>query len=145
MRTTRTATRALGVALALIGVALGGTVDKAKDAVDPDCAVGKALKGAAMKSTVGFGSRCDVAETVRDTLGVADKKKHDKGGGRHKKQDTDRSACRRPDRAEASRPIGQCDTALESTGPLPRLFLEERPGEPEGVADACSIGRECFR
>lgn len=43
---------------------------KAADAVDPDCTVDKAVKGAAMKATVGVGNRCDTAETVRDVTGV---------------------------------------------------------------------------
>lgn len=43
---------------------------KAADAVDPDCTVEKAVKGAAMKATVGVGNRCDTAETARDVTGV---------------------------------------------------------------------------
>ena len=42
----------------------------AKDAIDPDCTVEKAAKGAAMKATVGVGNRCDAAETARDVTGV---------------------------------------------------------------------------
>lgn len=48
---------------------------RAKEAVDPDCTVGKAAKGAAMKSTVGVGNRCGAAETARDVTGVDGKGK----------------------------------------------------------------------
>ncbi len=48
---------------------------KAKDAVDPDCTVSKAAKGAAMKATVGVGNRCGAAETARDVTGVDGKAK----------------------------------------------------------------------
>jgi hypothetical protein len=62
-----------------------GIADKAKDAVDPDCTVGKAVKGAATKAVVGIrGNRCDVGETARDTLGIDDRersKKSDDGEG----------------------------------------------------------------
>jgi hypothetical protein len=47
--------------LVLAGPALAGPVDKAKDAVDPDCTVAKAARGAATKAVVGVrGNRCDV-------------------------------------------------------------------------------------
>lgn len=60
----------LGMSLAS-GVALAeGIQGKAKDAVDPNCTVGKAAKGAAMKATVGVGNRCGAAETARDVAGV---------------------------------------------------------------------------
>jgi hypothetical protein len=52
-----------------------GVKSKAKDAVDPNCTVGKAAKGAAMKSTVGVGNRCSAAETARDVTGVDGKAK----------------------------------------------------------------------
>lgn len=51
---------------------------KAKDAVDPDCTVSKAAKGAAMKATVGVGNRCGAAETARDVTGVDGKAKEAK-------------------------------------------------------------------
>jgi hypothetical protein len=55
-----------------------GIVDKAKDAVDPDCTVGKAVKGAATKAVVGIrGNRCDAGETARDTLGIDDRERRD--------------------------------------------------------------------
>lgn len=47
----------------------------AKDAVDPNCTPSKAVKGAAMKATVGVGNRCDAAETARDVTGVDGKAK----------------------------------------------------------------------
>jgi hypothetical protein len=68
--------------LALAGPALAGPVEKAKGAVDPDCDVGKAARGAATKAVVGVGNRCGVGETTRDTLGIDDrdgKKKDDDG------------------------------------------------------------------
>lgn len=46
-----------------------------KEAIDPDCDAGKAVKGAAMKATVGVGNRCGVAETAKDTAGVDGKAK----------------------------------------------------------------------
>ena len=70
------------VLLALAGPALAGPLDKAKDAVDPDCNVAKAARGAATKAVVGVrGNRCDVGETARDTLGIddRDRKKDDDG------------------------------------------------------------------
>ncbi|MEM1009523.1 MAG: hypothetical protein AAGJ35_11010, partial [Myxococcota bacterium] len=45
----------------------------AKDAIDPNCTVDKAVKGAAMKATVGVGNRCGVKETAKDVSGVEDK------------------------------------------------------------------------
>ena len=72
----------VAVMLALAGPALAGPIEKTKEAVDPNCDVGKAAKGAAMKATVGVGNRCGVGETTRDTLGIDDKggKKKDDGG-----------------------------------------------------------------
>ena len=71
----------IAVALMLAGVArAGGPVHKAKNAVDPDCGVGKAAKGAVERSTVGVGNRCKPAETARDAVGI-DKKKQGKGDG----------------------------------------------------------------
>jgi hypothetical protein len=52
-----------------------GMVAKAKGAVDPDCTIAKAAKGAATKATVGVGNRCGIAETARDTAGVDGKGK----------------------------------------------------------------------
>ena len=84
MRTTWMMTLALSWALTLGGVAHAGPVGKAKDAVDPDCTVGKAVKGAAERSTVGVGNRCKPAETARDAVGVD--KKHNKDNGPIKKR-----------------------------------------------------------
>ena len=67
-------TLALGAVLALATtVAAAGPLDKAKNAVDPDCTPGKAAKGAAMNATVGIGNRCGIAETARDVTGVDDR------------------------------------------------------------------------
>ena len=73
-----------GLVLAVAAPALAaGPLEKAKDAVDPDCNVAKAAKGAATKAVVGVrGNRCDAGETMRDTLGVDDRdrgKKDDDG------------------------------------------------------------------
>jgi hypothetical protein len=66
--------------LVLAGTALAGPLDKAKDAVDPDCNVARAARGAATKSVVGMrGNRCDAAETARDTLGIDDRDRKDQG------------------------------------------------------------------
>lgn len=64
----------------LLGVTAGSAVaegvkGKAKDAVDQNCTVGKAVKGTAMKSTVGVGNRCGVAETAKDVSDVDGKGK----------------------------------------------------------------------
>ncbi len=83
MRTTWMMTLALVGALTLAGTAHAGPVGKAKDAVDPDCTAGKAVKGAVERGTVGVGNRCKPAETARDVVGVD--KKHDKGNGPVKK------------------------------------------------------------
>jgi hypothetical protein len=40
------------------------------DAIDPECTVEKAAKGAVTKATIGVGNRCDAAETARDVTGV---------------------------------------------------------------------------
>lgn len=66
------------VVAALAAVPAAGdnkVTSKAKDAVDPDCTVSKAAKGAAMKATVGVGNRCGAAETARDATGVDGKGK----------------------------------------------------------------------
>jgi hypothetical protein len=61
--------------LAFPVIALGpGVRDRAKNAVDPDCTVGKAARGAVARSTVGVGNRCVPAETARDVTGVDGKK-----------------------------------------------------------------------
>jgi hypothetical protein len=77
--------------LVLIGPARAGPLEKAKDAVDPDCTVGKAAKGAATKAVVGVRSnRCGVAETTRDTLGIDDRdreKKDDDGPLKKRRND----------------------------------------------------------
>jgi hypothetical protein len=75
---------ALLVALALAGAShAGGVGSRAKDALDPDCTVTKAARGAATKAVVGVRSnRCDAGETMRDTLGIDDRdhgKKDDDG------------------------------------------------------------------
>jgi hypothetical protein len=75
---------ALLVALTLAGAAhAGGAGSRAKDALDPDCTVTKAARGAATKAVVGVrGNRCDAGETMRDTLGIDDRdrgKKDDDG------------------------------------------------------------------
>jgi hypothetical protein len=58
--------------------AADGIADKAKDALDPDCTVGKAVKGAATKAVVGIrGNRCGAGETARDTLGIDDRGRRD--------------------------------------------------------------------
>ena len=74
--------------LALAGPALAGPFEKAKDAVDPDCTVTKAARGAATKAVVGVrGNRCDVGETTRDTLGIDDRdRKQDDDGPLNKRR-----------------------------------------------------------
>ncbi|MEM7023717.1 MAG: hypothetical protein AAF637_14160 [Pseudomonadota bacterium] len=57
-----------------------GIGSRARDAVDPDCTVGKAAKRAATKAMVGVGNRCDVGETTRDTLGIDDRDKKKRAG-----------------------------------------------------------------
>jgi hypothetical protein len=75
---------ALLVALALAGAShAGGAGSRAKDALDPDCTVTKAARGAATKAVVGVrGNRCVAGETMRDSLGIDDRdhgKKDDDG------------------------------------------------------------------
>lgn len=41
-----------------------------KNATDPNCTTDKAVQGLVMKSTIGIGNRCGVAETARDVSGV---------------------------------------------------------------------------
>jgi hypothetical protein len=65
----------------ITAAAQAGPVDKAKNAVDPDCSVGKAVKGAAQRATIGVGNRCKAGETARDTVGL---------DGKDKKKDGDR-------------------------------------------------------
>ena len=79
MRTIWTVTLALAATLMVAGVAHAGPVAKTKDAVDPDCTVGKAAKGAAERATLGVGNRCKPAETARDVVGIDNNKK----GGKH--------------------------------------------------------------
>lgn len=73
--------------LALAGPALAdGPLEKAKQAVDPDCNVAKAARGAATKAVVGVrGNRCDVGETARDTLGIDDRDSKNNDDGPLKK------------------------------------------------------------
>jgi hypothetical protein len=75
---------ALLVALTLASAShADGVGSRVKDAIDPDCTVAKAAKGAATKAVVGVrGNRCDAGETMRDTLGIDDRdhgKKDDDG------------------------------------------------------------------
>jgi hypothetical protein len=72
---------ALAATLTATAIAHAGPVAKTKDAVDPDCTVGKAAKGAAERATVGVGNRCKPAETARDAVGIDNKKKHGKNDG----------------------------------------------------------------
>lgn len=85
MRTIWTVAVALAATLALAHAANAGPVAKTKDAVDPDCTVGKAAKGAVERGTVGVGNRCKPAETARDAVGIDNKKKHGKNDGPLKK------------------------------------------------------------
>jgi hypothetical protein len=86
MRTIWTLTVALAATLTLASVThADGPVGKAKDAVDPDCTVGKAAKGAVERSTVGVGNRCKPGETARDAVGIDNKKKRGKNDGPLKK------------------------------------------------------------
>ena len=85
MRMIWTVTVALAATLTIGGVAYAGPVAKTKDAVDPDCTVGKAAKGAVERGTVGVGNRCKPGETARDVVGVDGKKKHGKNDGPLKK------------------------------------------------------------
>ena len=85
MRMIWTVTVALAATLTIGGVAHAGPVAKTKDAVDPDCTVGKAAKGAVERGTVGVGNRCKPAETARDAVGLDNKKKHGKNDGPLKK------------------------------------------------------------
>jgi Na+/H+-translocating membrane pyrophosphatase len=80
-----------GLMIALTTAASAGPLEKAKDAVDPDCTIGKAAKGAATKAVVGVrGNRCGVGETARDTLGVDDLERDRKDGeGRLKRARSD--------------------------------------------------------
>ena len=74
--------------LALAGTALARPIEKPKDAVDPNCNVAKAARGAATKAVTGVRSnRCDAAETTRDALGIddRDRKKKDHGHLERKK------------------------------------------------------------
>ena len=87
MRTTWMMTLALAGVLTLAGTAHAGPVGAAKDAVDPDCTAGKAVKGAAERAAVGVGNRCKPAETARDMVGVD--KKHNKNDGPIKKRKND--------------------------------------------------------
>ncbi len=91
MRTIWTLTVVLAAGLALGGVGHAkGPVGKAKSAVDPDCSVGKAAKGAVERSTVGVGNRCKPGETARDVVGVdGNKKKHGKNDGPLNGRDND--------------------------------------------------------
>ena len=71
---------AAGLFLTTLGVAdADGIGERARDAVDPDCSLGKAAKGAARKATIGVrGNRCDAAETTRDALGIDDRDRRER-------------------------------------------------------------------
>lgn len=70
------------VALTFAPAHADGIGSKAKNAIDPDCNVAKAARGAATKAVVGVrGNRCDLGETARDTLGIDDRdRKRDDDG-----------------------------------------------------------------
>jgi len=89
MRTIWTVTVALAATLMVAGVAHAGPVAKTKDAVDPDCTVGKAAKGAVERGTVGVGNRCKPGETARDVVGIDNKKKGGKNDGPLKNRGND--------------------------------------------------------
>jgi hypothetical protein len=74
-RTLWTAFIAAILAVGLAASAQAGPAKKAKEAVDPNCTAGKAVKDAAERATVGVGNRCKAGETMRDTLGVDGKHK----------------------------------------------------------------------
>jgi uncharacterized low-complexity protein len=83
---------ALLLALTLAGAAhAGGPGSRVRNAVDPDCTVTKAARGAATKAVVGVrGNRCDAGETMRDTLGIDDRdrgKKDDEGPLKKRRND----------------------------------------------------------
>jgi hypothetical protein len=60
----------LAVILALAGPAFAEPLKRAKEAIDPDCDVAKAARGAATKAVVGVrGNRCDAKETVSRNVG----------------------------------------------------------------------------
>lgn len=82
----RRASLSVGLVSALILVlstsASAGPLEKAKQAVDPDCTLGKTVKGAARKATLGVrGNRCDLGEATRDTLGIDDRERKREGDG----------------------------------------------------------------
>lgn len=77
----------LAVILALAGPALAEPLKRAKEAIDPDCDVAKAARGAATKAVVGVrGNRCDAKETARDTLGIDDRDRKKKDDDRFKER-----------------------------------------------------------
>lgn len=79
------------VMLAMAAAARAGPVDKARNAVDSECSVGKAVKGAAQRATSGVGNRCKLGEDARDTVGLDgnDGNKHGESGGPLKKRNKD--------------------------------------------------------
>ena len=82
LRLARPGVGLVSLMLVLSTPASAGPLEKAKDAVDPDCTIGKAAKGAARKATIGVrGNRCDLGETTRDTLGIDDRERDDKQSG----------------------------------------------------------------
>jgi hypothetical protein len=71
-----------GRILALSTAASAAPLEKARGAVDPDCTLGKTVKGAARKATIGVrGNRCDLGETTRDTLEIDDRERKREGDG----------------------------------------------------------------
>lgn len=89
MRNIWIVTAALAATLAFAGVAHAGPIAKTKDAIDPECTVGKAAKGAAERATVGVGNRCKPGETARDAVGIDNGSKHGKHNGPLNKKDND--------------------------------------------------------
>lgn len=83
----KTTLLAAALVAAVAGNAGAGPVSAAKDAVDPDGTVGKAVKGATERATVGVGNRCKPGETTRDAVGLDGKKDRDKRERKHKKND----------------------------------------------------------
>lgn len=75
------------VALTVAAAAHAGPVEKTKNAIDPDCTVAKAAKGAAERATVGVGNRCKAGETARDTLGIDGKGKKKDGPVKERRND----------------------------------------------------------
>ena len=67
---SESAVKKLMLCLSLCLITLGAQAG----VINPDCTPEKAVKGAAMKATVGVGGRCSAAETAKDSVGLDDKK-----------------------------------------------------------------------